>query len=167
MWEPYGKTTRKGHQSGALEEFALPLTDLFLRHLRQQVDATLARFPVEPKHPFFGNKPAAYRLRAWATLLEPGGHQEPHFHASGWLSGVYYLDIPPEIGTDSQAGWIEFGRHPAQLALRRQPPLRTIRPEVGKLVLFPSYTYHRTLPFPGPGRRISIAFDVTPNEGLA
>ena len=28
------------------------------------------------------------------------------------------------------------------------------------MLLFPSYTFHRTLPFAGAGERISIAFDV-------
>jgi hypothetical protein len=28
--------------------------------------------------------------------------------------------------------------------------------------MFPAYFYHRTIPFGGAGRRISIAFDVRP-----
>ena len=113
VWEPYGKTTRKGNQSGALDEMSLPLTDLFLRHLRQKLDAMIARFPDDPQHPLFGNKPDSYRLQSWVVFLEPGGHQNPHIHPAGWLSGVYYLDIPPEITGESQAGWIEFGQPPA------------------------------------------------------
>jgi hypothetical protein len=35
-----------------------------------------------------------------------------------------------------------------------------IRPEEGLMLLFPSYMYHRTIPFAGDGTRISIAFDV-------
>ena len=124
----------------------------------------MSKLPDEAGHPFFGNRPASYRLHAWGTLLEPGGHQEPHFHPSGWLSGVYYLEIPAGIGGASSAGWIEFGRPPQPVPLRRQPPLRTVRPEVGKLILFPSHAYHRTLPFSGVGKRISIAFDVTPDD---
>jgi hypothetical protein len=30
------------------------------------------------------------------------------------------------------------------------------------MVLFPSYFFHRTIPFSAPGTRISIAFDVLP-----
>ena len=30
------------------------------------------------------------------------------------------------------------------------------------MVLFPSYFYHRTVPFTGTDERISIAFDVRP-----
>ncbi len=35
-----------------------------------------------------------------------------------------------------------------------------IRPETGLLVLFPSFFWHRTIPFQGGGKRISIAFDL-------
>ena len=30
------------------------------------------------------------------------------------------------------------------------------------MLLFPSYLYHGTLPYPGPEERISISFDVLP-----
>ncbi len=30
----------------------------------------------------------------------------------------------------------------------------------GRVFLFPSYLYHRTIPFSGPEQRICIAFDV-------
>ncbi|MCW5581951.1 MAG: hypothetical protein KIS72_11480 [Luteimonas sp.] len=40
--------------------------------------------------------------------------------------------------------------------------MATIRPEEGTMLLFPSYFYHRTLPFEDESPRISIAFDVLP-----
>ena len=39
-----------------------------------------------------------------------------------------------------------------------------IRPEPGLLLLFPSYYYHRSLPYDGAGERISISFDLAPAE---
>jgi hypothetical protein len=42
------------------------------------------------------------------------------------------------------------------------PEVQTIRPEEGMLVLFPSYFYHRTIPFESTEERISIAFDAVP-----
>ena len=39
-------------------------------------------------------------------------------------------------------------------------PTWTYRPEPGAVVLFPSYLYHRTIPFRSDQQRISIAFDV-------
>ena len=58
----------------------------------------------------------------WATVLDQGGHQAPHVHPTGWLSGVYYAAVPePAPGSPPDAGWIEFGRAPDELGLRRDP----------------------------------------------
>jgi hypothetical protein len=32
------------------------------------------------------------------------------------------------------------------------------------VALFPSYLFHRTIPFAGPDKRISIAFDLCPKR---
>jgi hypothetical protein len=37
-----------------------------------------------------------------------------------------------------------------------------VAPAPGRLVIFPSYFHHRTLPFASGEQRISIAFDVMP-----
>ena len=38
----------------------------------------------------------------------------------------------------------------------------SVRPEVGQLVLFPSYFWHGTLPFHSAQPRLTVAFDVVP-----
>ena len=38
--------------------------------------------------------------------------------------------------------------------------VRLIKPEEGLLLLFPSYFYHRAVPFESTDVRVSIAFDV-------
>ncbi len=43
-------------------------------------------------------------------------------------------------------------------------PTKRIMPQPGMLVLFPAYFYHRTIPFAGKGRRISIAYDAKPTR---
>jgi hypothetical protein len=42
------------------------------------------------------------------------------------------------------------------------PERRTVRPEPGLAVFFPSYVFHSTLPYEGEGERLGIAFDVYP-----
>lgn len=42
--------------------------------------------------------------------------------------------------------------------------MRAYRPREGLLLLFPSYVYHRTLPFESSETRISIAVDVIPES---
>ncbi len=47
---------------------------------------------------------------------------------------------------------------------RRESPwgVRDIRPAPGRLVLFPSFVPHATLPTKSPEPRICVAFDVVP-----
>jgi hypothetical protein len=41
----------------------------------------------------------------------------------------------------------------------------SLQPEVGQLVLFPSYFWHGTLPFHSEQPRLTVAFDVVPALG--
>ena len=61
-------------------------------------------------------------------------------------------------------GWIKFGESGfTQLGDKNPPPRRTVQPQPGRLVLFPSYMWHGTVPFHGPTPRTTIAFDVVPS----
>ena len=117
-------------------------------------------------HPFLADIPDRVRITAWGVILDEGAYQVPHIHPSAWLSGVYYVALPPALGADDDgtAGWIEFGRPYWDFQVRAEPETRLIEPEEGLMLLFPSYMFHRTLPFAGPGERISIAFDVLKAE---
>ncbi len=59
-----------------------------------------------------------------------------------------------------EAGWIEFGRPRSDIHCTVEPEVRALQPKEGLMVLFPSYFYHRTVPFEAAEERISIAFDV-------
>ncbi len=65
----------------------------------------------------------------------------------------------PEQG---HAGFFELGPPPEQFPLKAAPDALAIKPEEGLMILFPSYFYHRTIPFEAKERRISIAFDAVP-----
>ncbi len=65
----------------------------------------------------------------------------------------------PEQGHD---GWIEFGRPQSIYRTTASPDIRLVRPEEGLMVLFPSFFFHRTIPFEAAAERICIAFDVQP-----
>jgi hypothetical protein len=62
--------------------------------------------------------------------------------------------------TDQKAGWIKFGQ---AAACPDMPVRRAVQPEVGRLILFPSFTWHGTNPFHDAAPRITIAFDVVPD----
>ena len=104
---------------------------------------------------------------AWSVLLQPEGFHVDHVHPDGWLSSACYIDLPGTLGSGasegegSREGWLRFGAVPLPLA----SPMGAehyVRPEPGRLVLFPSYMWHGTVPFRGPHTRLTIAFDVLP-----
>jgi uncharacterized protein (TIGR02466 family) len=105
------------------------------------------------------------------VVLRSGGYQTPHIHPDGIVSGVYYVRVPDAVRTGTgEAGCIRFGQ-PSTTdggAVEGGALLTmTVKPEAGLMVLFPSYFWHRTLPFESPQDRICIAFDVQPDRRRA
>jgi hypothetical protein len=61
-------------------------------------------------------------------------------------------------------GTLSFGA-PGVLTAPALPAELSVRPELGLLVLFPSYFWHGTLPFHSEQPRLTVAFDVVPDTG--
>ena len=104
-----------------------------------------------------------YRIEgAWSVRLKPGGFHKDHFHPEGWLSSAFYVETPDSaLDSPEKQGWIRFGQPPFET----NPPLPAehfVRPKPGRLVLFPSYMWHGTVPFTTDERRLTIAFDAVP-----
>ena len=137
----------------------------FERMIESAVSDYLGRIAqADPTHPYLVNPPRGWRLTSWAAVLDGEGNLNPHVHYDGYVSGVYYAQIPEPIGAPGQgeAGWLELGASPTRFPCRRQPDTLAIEPRPGRMILFPSYFYHRTLAFTAPAPRVSIAFDATP-----
>jgi len=104
---------------------------------------------------------------SWSIQLKGSGHHKPHVHSKGWLSCVYYLEVPDEIETPSnsadKSGWLALGRPGVGVPYSAVPELY-IAPAVGKLIIFPSYVWHETLPFKSNQPRITVAFDLIPSK---
>ena len=160
---PAQHATRGGRHSGDL----LPDSAPVIAALESVIEGTVQRYVDSGArigaHPFLATAPDSVVLTAWAVVLDRGGYQIPHVHPAGWLSGLYYARVPEPLPERPHEGWIEFGRPDPVIAGGADTATRLIRPEAGSMVLFPSYFYHRTLPFDTPGPRISIAFDVMPD----
>jgi uncharacterized protein (TIGR02466 family) len=113
--------------------------------------------------PLRGRNTGDYHIDgAWSVRLRPGGFHKDHFHPLGWLSSAFYVETPDAAleGEDRQ-GWIRFGQPP----FATQPPLAAehfVKPKPGRLVLFPSYMWHGTVPFTTDEARMTIAFDAVP-----
>ena len=160
-WEPYDRVTRGGWVTRDLLSAPTPSIDKFESALRCSIDEYIKSMPLRPGHPFFGTAPTNYRLTLIASILQDGGRHPPHVHEGAWLSGVYYAQIPPTINAsdDMYLGWLEFGRPNVSLPAELDLPIYRIAPEAGTIVMFPSYMFHNTVPYLGPGERIGVAFD--------
>lgn len=159
---PLEQTLRGGTQTA---------DDLFSRDVpeivavRAMIEAGVRRYidtlPTDPAHPFLCRKVSGFAFSgSWSVRLHSGGHHKNHIHPEGWISAVYYVALPKAVG-DGEQGWLKFGETGLNLREREQI-VRTVRPEPGLLVLFPSYFYHGTIPFADKDHRTTIAFDIVP-----
>jgi len=153
-------TTVNGMDTFELLASAEPHVVALRRFIEDEIGNRLRALP-EASHPFAKAAPRRWRIESWGVKMWRQGHQVTHVHKKAWLSGVYYVQLPEIVrpGQKGHDGWIEFGRGPADLYAVARPPVRLIRPVEGMLVTFPSYIWHRTLPFEAKRDRISIAFD--------
>lgn len=172
-FEPVGLAARGGSLAQDLLAHRTPAIDAFEALLRARIAAYQDALAPDPAHPFLRAIPRDYRLSMWATLLEGGGDIATHIHEQSWLSGAYYVSVPAAVADDDpgRAGWFEHG-HPGAAIPGHAPELGFVRPREGLLVMFPSYLYHRTVPFQmesaaAGATRISISFDLTPAGGAA
>jgi uncharacterized protein (TIGR02466 family) len=104
-----------------------------------------------------------YRIHgAWSVRLRPGGFHRDHFHPEGWLSSAFYVETPhAALESADKEGWIRFGQPPF-FTDPPLPPAHFVKPKPGRLVLFPSYMWHGTVPFTTQESRMTVAFDVVP-----
>ena len=87
--------------------------------------------------------------------MQPGSFHWDRFHSEGWLSSAFYVETPDAaLETDAREGLDHF--RPAALrhrAAAARPCERFVKPKPGRLVLFPSYMWHGTVPFTTRPRR--------------
>jgi hypothetical protein len=118
----------------------------------------------DEKHPLLKHRDAPWRLAgSWSVRLSGGGdYHTSHIHPQGVLSSALYVESAKDASAEPHAGWLEIGRPPPELGVDLGP-LAVLPPKPGHLTLFPSTLYHGTRPF-AAGRRMTVAFDVTPKD---
>lgn len=165
---PIEQTLRGGTQTnGFLFRLKHPLLRELEAQIRIAVRETLSTFPKERAHPFWSRKPEGNGVRfsgAWSVRLNSAGYHTNHIHPGGWVSSALYVALPDEVrAAQDQSGHIQFG---VPLLDGNLPllPRRVVKPEVGTLVLFPSYMWHGTIPFLSEQPRVTVAFDLLPDE---
>jgi uncharacterized protein (TIGR02466 family) len=161
---PSSHATRLGKHTADLTVKPKGPITAFEKMIGNSVADFVQRLGPDSDLPSIVHRPRKWHLAIWAIVLEGEGYQIPHIHRSAWLSGVYYAQVPNIVQDGGQAGWIEFGEPEPDYHWSAQPEIRRIQPEAGLMVLFPSYIFHRTIPFESDQTRISIAFDVVPDS---
>jgi len=161
--QPPEQSLRLGTQTpGDLRAFDLPALDGFFAAVDPLIRAHLTALG-SGQDPVRARNTGDYAMTGcWSIRLGAGGHHVDHIHPHGWLSSAFYVQVPPETDADdSREGWLQFGR-PSYRGLVGLEPAHFKRPVPGRLVLFPSYMWHGTIPFTSSDPRMSIAFDLTP-----
>jgi Tfp pilus assembly protein PilF len=110
-------------------------------------------------HPWLSRNVGRARLTGcWSVRLRRGGFHVNHIHPEGWLSSAYYVEVPDEVeDAQTKSGWIKFGE--PRMPVPGAGPAYFVQPVPGRLVLFPSYMWHGTMPIHGDEPRMTVAFD--------
>lgn len=159
---PIGQSLRGGTQTfedlfDNQSELIQTLKDSVIEHAKQFIGDK----KVDKNHPFL-SRVGANELEfvgSWSVSLKSEGFHKSHFHPQGWLSGVCYIDLPAEINEQGQ-GWLRFGKPEIENDSFEGDYL--VKPAIGRVVFFPSYMWHGTLPFKSSTRRLTVAFDIIP-----
>jgi uncharacterized protein (TIGR02466 family) len=163
-YESYGTASEQTWRIDAPATGEAPRIRQLLDALAGTIDAHLATLPADG-HPWLHARPGAGVLHSWCVITESTGFETWHVHQFGWLSGVYYVQIPDGIAHGSDAGGcIAFGIPEDMVGddAAQAFGVTTIRPSAGTVMLFPSHCYHRTFPHGAAERRICVAFDIWP-----
>jgi uncharacterized protein (TIGR02466 family) len=108
-------------------------------------------------------------MEMWANVSPAGASNQMHSHPGSFWSASFYVDD----GGDGEDGFF-VAQDPRFPMIRmvapdlvftdetgeKQMSQFRVRPEPGKLVIFPSWLMHAVRPHKGPGERISVAMNV-------
>ena len=139
------------------------LIDRLEHRIAEAVRRYIAHMKTDEKHQFLSRKRRDFAFSgSWSSRLSAQGFHANHFHPEGWISSCYYVALPDAVKDEqSRQGWIKFGEPDFPTSLK-EPVRRALQPAAGRLILFPSYMWHGTIPFDAAGARTTIAFDAVP-----
>ena len=163
--EHVDQTLRRGTQTApALFGGSDPLLAALRQRIEEAVGAYIARMPAaDENHPLTGRRGRGFAFAgSWSSRLRDCGFHVNHVHPQGWISSCYYVSVPDAaLDASARQGWIKFGEPSFKIAMD-DSLRRAIQPVPGRLVLFPSYMWHGTIPFRSAAARTTIAFDAVP-----
>jgi tetratricopeptide (TPR) repeat protein len=160
--EPLEQSLRGGSQTHG---YIFGQGHLLVDKLKVRIDEAITRYlssmKPDARHPFRGRQGRGFRFRdSWSSRLRDCGFHINHVHPGGWISSCYYVALPAAVKDENKKqGWIKFGQPNFDVGLSMR---HAIQPAIGRLVLFPSYMWHGTIPFHEKATRTTIAFDAVP-----
>lgn len=162
---PLEQTLRGGTQTqGNLFARTEPEIVELTQYIREAVGGYLKALPAHTISSMGFDGVDQFRFSgSWSVRLRSEGYHTMHMHPMGSVSSAYYVSLPSVVAEDTadRAGWIQFGKPDLAFPYDFEAEY-FVRPETGKLVLFPSYMWHGTVPFTAEEPRTTVAFDVVP-----
>jgi tetratricopeptide (TPR) repeat protein len=140
---------------------------VLVEKIRGRIDEAIGGYIREmnenEQHPFLSRRARDFQhIGSWSSRLRDCGFHINHIHPLGWISSCYYVAVPKAVeDVSARQGWIKFGEPGLDVPLK-DAIRRAIQPRAGRLVLFPSYMWHGTIPFHDAQPRTTIAFDLVP-----
>lgn len=138
-----------------------------VRWLKDQVEQTATAFLRQAGM----ERPIAWTVMGWYNTNRFGDHHAPHTHPRAYLSGTYYVRVPPapEKLDDPRArpGCISFydPRTAANMVTAGTEydarPEHVVRPADGTLLMWPSPLQHYVHPNLSQEPRVTISFNLT------
>ena len=105
-----------------------------------------------------------FMLQSWLNISPPGASNKVHFHANCHFSGVYYISLKaPECGSiyfrDPRVA-SRMMTYPIDTATDFTAEEITMRPEEGRMYVFPGWLEHGVEENRSNQDRVSISFNV-------
>ena len=112
-----------------------------------------------------------YQHQAWINISPPGASNKIHYHANCHFSGVYYISLKaPECGSiffrDPRVA-SRMLSYPADKPTQFTTDEMSMRPEEGRMYVFPGWLEHGVEVNQSDQDRVSISFNVLAARGPA
>ena len=144
--------------SGNLFDTKNSFTEQIQKVIRLEIEKYRINFK-DSKDGLIKRWPTEYSLYGWLISMKSGGKLKPHIHSNGWLSGSFYINVPPKSNAESGNLVVSLGEENDATDTRINVE-KIINVVTGSLVLFPASLTHYTIPFEAEEERIVLAFDV-------
>lgn len=153
---PFGQSVKQGTQATNVLDLEHPA----LRALPAALDPPIRQYLQDVgagPDPLRSRNRGDYAIHGvWSIRMAAGGRHTDHVHPQGWISSACYICVPEATPPE---GWLKFGE-PGVRTTQACDAEHLVEPIAGRLVLFPSYMWHGTVPFSGLGERLTLAFDL-------